>query len=90
MQFDDVINYSRSTISSEAVRTRYYQLIARSYISSNLMYKWCPHPGCGNCAEVFSLDVKHIVCSCGMEVCQEFLRWDILSLVNYHFAIFSF
>nr|ADO22611.1 LIM class homeobox transcription factor Lmx [Mnemiopsis leidyi] len=62
-------NFVLSTISGEDVQTRYHQLIAGSYISSNLMYKWCPRPGCGNCAEVLSLDVKHIVCSCGMEWC---------------------
>ncbi|XP_063692986.1 LOW QUALITY PROTEIN: E3 ubiquitin-protein ligase ariadne-1-like [Bolinopsis microptera] len=56
-----------STISRDKVRTRYYQLIARSYISSNLMLK-VPH-GRGNSAEVLSLDVKHILCSCGMEWC---------------------
>lgn len=56
-------------IKHEDVKNKFYQLLAASYVTANRMYKWCPTPGCGNCARVSSLDVKHITCTCGMQWC---------------------
>lgn len=60
-----------AAILNEDVKTRYKQLIASSYISTNKLFKWCPRAGCGNSAQVTSLDVKYILCTCGMEWCFE-------------------
>lgn len=58
-----------SMLKEKKVKDKYNMLVAKSFVDSNKLLRWCPYPDCGRCARVQSSEVRHIVCLCKSEWC---------------------
>ena len=57
-------------IDNQDIKTKYQQLIIKSFIQSNPILKWCPAPDCNYVIQIQShVQAIQVECICGYEFC---------------------
>jgi len=62
-------NFVSSVLQDLSVKSKYFKLIADSFVQSHRLMRWCPAPDCTNAVKVSYNIAKTVECLCGFSFC---------------------